>query len=118
MPTYDDARDFRERVRFERRRQNGDDGYGNVQYEWQTVAGPMAARIRQTGGAENVQAVRLQGTGIFEITVRSSKAVREINAADRCVNHRSGTAYNIRFMVNEDERNQFVTLTCESGVAT
>lgn len=118
MPSYDDARDFRERVRFERRRENGDDGYGNVQYEWQPVAGPMAARIKPARGAEQVLADRLSGVEVFEIIVRSFAATRALTTEDRCVNQRSGTIYNIRSITNPDEQNEFLLLLAQSGVAT
>lgn len=117
MPAYDDQRDFRERVRFERRRENGDDGYGNVQYEWQRIAGPCAARIRPISGAETADMQGLAGVGTFEVIVRASSGAAQVGVGDRCVNERSGRLYNIRSIMNIDERGRFLTIECMGGVA-
>lgn len=110
--------DLRERVRFARRRENGDDGYGNIQYEWKTIAGPMAARIKPARGTEDVLAQRLSGVGVFEVIVRSSSSTRSLTPEDRCINVRSGEIMNIRSIINTDERNEFLSLMVQSGVAT
>jgi SPP1 family predicted phage head-tail adaptor len=107
-----------ERVRFERRQASGDDGYGNTIYDWQSVAGPMAARIKPARGDEEILAQRLAGTAVYEIIVRWCAAAAAIISGDRCVNERSGTIYNIKTIQNMDERRRYFTLTVESGGAT
>lgn len=129
------AGELRERVRFERRRENGDDGYGNVQYEWQRIAGPMTARIKPARGGEQVLADRLSGVEVFEIIVRWFSKTRitdpgypplpkgtieggPLDPGDRCVNERSGAIYNIRSITNPDEQHEFLSIIAQSGMAT
>ena len=110
--------DLRERVRFERRTEAGDDGYGNVQYEWAKSAGPMAARISPTQGSEDVISDRLTGIGTVDILVRSFSASEALTPEDRCVDVRSGKIYNIRSIINPDEHRRYLLMLAERGVAT
>lgn len=112
------AGELRERVRFERRQASGDDGYGNTVEDWQSVAGPMAARIKPARGDEEILAQRLAGTAVFEIIVRWVQALTAIVAGDRCVNDRTGMIYNIKTIQNMDEHRRYFTLTVEAGGAT
>jgi head-tail adaptor len=113
------AGDLRERVRFERRLEAGDDSYGNIQYEWQKIAGPMPARIEPARGSEEVLAQRLAGVGIWNITVRWSQSqTAELASGDRAVNERSGELFNVRSIINADEHRRYLTITAQTGIAT
>jgi len=112
------AGEMRERVRFERRQASGDDGYGNVLYDWQSIAGPVAARIKPARGDEEILAQRLAGVAVFEIIVRWATEIAAVLSGDRCVNDRTGLIYNIKTIQNMDEHKRYFTLTVEAGGAT
>jgi len=105
---------LRERVRFERRA-TADDGYGNKVDAWELLTGPVAARIKPLRGGETVLAQRLESVVTVEITVRSSAATRGVNEADRIVDARTGEGYNIRAVVNADERGRYLVFTATHG---
>lgn len=113
------AGELRERVRFERRKQTGDDGYGNVQYAWLKVAGPMGARIEPGGGnAESVLADQLAAIGTYKITVHWSNETSGLDEGDRVIDERSGAIFNIRSVTNPDERRRFLSVIADRGAAT
>ncbi|NGN45178.1 head-tail adaptor protein [Mesorhizobium sp. CGMCC 1.15528] len=91
------------------------DGYGN------DVTGPFAdqfiepARLAPRLGSEPVIAARLTGVQPFLLTVRSSTRTRQITPAWRAVNARTGVTYNIKAIVNPDERNQYLELLVVQG---
>lgn len=91
-----------------------DDGYGGVEYQWQT-AFTAPARIQILRGTETVIASRLTGTQVLAITMRWQPAMADVTPAWKAKNGRTGTMYNIR-SVEPDERRQWVNLLCESGV--
>lgn len=114
------AGELRERVRFEARGLV-DDGFGNeVSGDWANALGTtvFSARITPSRGAESIQAARLAGKQPVVITVRSSQQTRQVTVDWRVVDARSGTIYNIRSIVNPDERDVFLDMECDSGVAT
>ncbi|MEI5682352.1 MULTISPECIES: head-tail adaptor protein [unclassified Mesorhizobium] len=92
-----------------------DDGYGNP------ITGPFAdqftepARLAPRLGSEPVIAARLTGVQPFLLTVRSSIRTREITPAWRAVNSRTGVTYNIKAIVNIDERNAYLELLVVAG---
>lgn len=122
---------MRERVAFERRsdlshgqgaghgQPFANDGYGNRIGGWQVLTGLSSypARISPLRGGEDVIAEKLQGTGLVEIKVRSCVAMRAVKPTDRVRDTRTDQIYNIRYIENKDERDKYVTLTCEYGVA-
>lgn len=110
------AAELRERVAFQRRTL-ADDGYGNEVGEWSEVF-RTAARIKPARGAESIQASRLSGRQPVVITVRSSSNTRQVRTEWRVIDIRQETIYNIRSIVNPDERNAFLEMECDSGVAT
>ncbi|RJG46504.1 head-tail adaptor protein [Mesorhizobium sp. DCY119] len=91
------------------------DGYGN------DVTGPFAdqftepARLAPRLGSEPVIAARLTGVQPFLLTVRSSARTREITPAWRAVNARTGRTYNIKAIVNPDERNAYLEMLVVEG---
>jgi head-tail adaptor len=108
---------LRERIRFERRAAASGDGYGNFEGAWATLVEAVASRVRPIRGGESVMAARLTGVTTYEITVRSSIATRGVAPGDRAVRESDGATFNIRAIVNPDERDRYIALTCETGAA-
>lgn len=110
------AGDLRERVAFEYRAYSTD-GYGNEQAAAWTEAFNVAAQIKPARGAESIQAARLAGKQPVVITVRVSTNTKMVRVEWRARDVRSGVIYNIRSIVNSDERRIFFDLECDTGVA-
>lgn len=110
------AGDLRERIDMQTRSEE-DDGYGN------TITGPFAtvwsapARIQILRGTETVMAGRLAGAQTVAITMRWQPEFAALSSAWRAVNGRTGEVYNIR-SIEPDERNAFVNILTQTGVAT
>lgn len=107
---------LREKVTFERRKP-ADDGYGNVQADWQSLW-QCAARIMPLRGGEAVLGQRLAGKQPVVITVRSASALKDLTTGDRVVDARKGTVYNIGAISNPDEHGQYLEIVATAGVAT
>jgi SPP1 family predicted phage head-tail adaptor len=107
---------YRERVRFERRVEGADDGYGNTLLNWTPLI-TVAARIDPMTGEERLIAGKLQAVQAYEITVRWSFAARGIKPSDRAVNVRTDEVYNIHSVANDDERRREICLLCSWGDA-
>lgn len=106
-----------ERVHFKRRDEQ-DDGYGNpVAGDW-TTQFTEPARLQPKLGSEPVLAARLTGVQPFLLVVRSSARTRGVTPAWRAVNARTGAEYNIRTVANVDERNAWLEMLVQEGVAT
>ena len=106
-----------ERVHFQRRDEQ-DDGYGNpVAGDW-TTQFTEPARLQPKLGSEPVLAARLTGVQPFLLVVRSSARTRGVTPAWRAVNARTGAEYNIRTVANVDERNAWLEMLVQEGVAT
>jgi head-tail adaptor len=109
--------ELRERVAFEFRAPDTDDGFGNtISGDW-TIGATVAARIKPLRGSESVQAARLAGRQPTLITVRRSAATAQITTDWRARDVRSGALYNVRSVVNPDEHDRFLDLECDVGVA-
>lgn len=108
------AGQLRDRIRFERR-QNVDDGYGNLTGRWVTRATDIRAKIEPAKGGEVTRADRLVGISNFDIHVRSSSNTEGLTTGDRAVNERTGEVYDIKWARSLDERRRWVTLVCTSG---
>lgn len=107
---------LRERIAFEAREQI-DDGYGNVVSGDWTLLTTVAARVEPLRGAETVQAMRLAGRQPVKITVRRSSLTMQIAPDFRARDVRSGALYNVRSVMNPDEKNRYLEMECELGVA-
>jgi SPP1 family predicted phage head-tail adaptor len=107
---------LREIVAFDQRALQSD-GYGNSQADW-VERFRAAARIKPARGGETIQAARLAGSQPVVITVRSSSNMRMVKSEWRARDVRSGTIYNIRSIVNPDEKDKFIDMECDAGVAT
>jgi head-tail adaptor len=97
------------------KRVESDDGYGNTVAEFATQSTVRAA-YRHLRGGETVMASRLENRHPVLITVRSSSPTRQINSDWRLVDARDDTAWAIRDVTAETDR-QFITFLCERGVA-
>lgn len=109
------AGSLRERVRFESPTPQDDD-YGNSVEGW-TDEFTVAAQIKPLKGGENVMAARLGGVQPVVIIVRSSSQTRQISTDWRVVDARKGTVFNVRSIANMDERNRFLDIIAQAGVA-
>ena len=110
------ASDLRDRVSLERQ-EEVDDGYGGVVGQWVTQFERNACILLSKGG-ETVIAARLQSIQPALIIVRHDAETATITAAWRLIETRSGTIYNIRTSADMERRGRFITMLCESGVAT
>lgn len=94
-----------------------DDGYGNRRGTFANQF-TVKARIEPRLGGESVLAARLTGKNLANITVRSSTNTRMIEPEWRVVDTRTGDFWNIRSVIDPDDRRMFVEMLCEQGVAT
>ncbi|WP_313666101.1 phage head closure protein [Shinella sp.] len=98
----------------------GDDGSGGVTLGWQSVfeeAGRLAPIFGSRLTVESVTAARLQANQPYNLTVRSNDRTRGITAAWRVRNVRTGKEYNIKTVVNPDERNAYLEMLVVEGEA-
>lgn len=109
---------LRESVRVERLSAGSTDSRGMPISAYAPVITGIPAKIGPTKGGEAIQDARVRGTGYFDIVVRSDSDTETITTEDRLVDERIPTrVYNIRWIANLDERNRFLIMTCELGVA-
>ena len=100
----------------------GDDGHGGV------VVGYVdrftePARMQPRTGTESVQASRLAGVQPYSMTIRSSERTRAVTPAWRAYDARAGLrpdgqpvrSFNIKTVVNIDERNAWLELIVVEG---
>ena len=95
---------------------NIDDGYGGTTQGY-VERFQDAARLQPRMGSETVIASRLHGVQPYTLTVRSSTATRAVTPAWRVRNVRSGREYNIKTVVNSDERNAYLEMLVVEGEA-
>lgn len=98
------------------KREQVDDGQGNTEGKFVEQFQTRAEFIHLRGG-ESVLAGRLQGKHTQVIRVRNSANTRLISTDWMLRDVRTGKSFNIRDIEHEVNR-QFISLTCESGVAT
>lgn len=92
-----------------------DDGYGNRRGTFANQF-TVRARIEPRFGGESVMAARLTGKSFANITVRASANTRLIAPEWRVVDTRTGDYWNVRSVVDPDDRRMFVEMLCEKGV--
>ncbi|GEC15158.1 head-tail adaptor protein [Nitrobacter winogradskyi] len=92
-----------------------DDGAGSTVGDFATQFSVRAGFAHLRGG-EAVIASRLENKHPVIITVRASSQTRQINSDWRLVDARDGTAWAVRDVTPETDR-QWVSLLCERGVA-
>lgn len=114
-PKRDGAGALSERVTFSKRIET-DDGLGNVESDWVDQFNEPT-RLRPKLGSEPVIAARQAGVQPLLLVVRSSARTRSVTPAWRAVNARTGAIYNIRTVANPDERNTWLEMLVQEGVA-
>lgn len=113
------AGDLRHKVRFEKRADVADDGYGNTQGDWQQQF-TRRAYIGMTQGGEQVIASRLEGVQPAVVVVRYDSRTATVTPDWRLVEVRGdGTerVYGIRTAEDMDHDRRWITLLCIAGVA-
>ncbi len=109
---------MREKLHFQKRAMV-DDGYGNeTAGDFATVLTVPAELVPLRGG-EGVQASRLTGTQPYIVRIHNHQAAREIAPAWRAVDARNDKrVLNIRTVTNPDQKNGWLELLVDDGVAT
>lgn len=110
------AGELTERFRFEKRRDTSPEGDGGGTYvgKWEPQF-TAAAKLRFRRGGEDVLAARLAGRQPAVLTIRASRQAREVAVDWRCVNARTGAAYNIRDITPTADR-AAIEMLIEGGV--
>lgn len=105
---------LRKRVTFQEAVQAADGGGGGAT-TWRNIV-TVWGGLQEDRGRERVEAGRLESAMAGILTVRSSSDTREISAANRVLI--DGAPYQVRTIGNPDQRNKFLELIVERGVAT
>lgn len=112
------AGELRERIGFFRLVE-ADDGAGNTTSGFSDVPEfVVSAKVVPKLGGEGVQAARLTGTKYVNITVRAASITRQVDTDWRARNMRSDVIYNIRSIIDPDQKRQWLEMLCEEGVAS
>lgn len=90
------------------------DGAGNFQHGWDTLVGPVSARVEPlTGGPEDYRDGQNASRQRFLIHLRANGATRQIDARDRIEQHGpKSRAFNVLSAV-EEPGTVMVKLLCE-----
>lgn len=109
---------LRHRVTLQRKQPAGD-GQGGQDVGWTDLAEVWAA-VRPLSGRDRLQAAQVQSTVTHRVTIRWRAAPDNpqapfVFAGDRLIY--KGVPYNIRAVVDLEERRRFLELDAESGVA-
>lgn len=110
------AGELTERFRFEKRRDTDGDGLGTSMGKWEPKF-TAAAKLRFRRGGEDVLAARLAGRQPAILTIRASRQAHEVAVDWRCVNVRTGAAYNIRDITPTSDR-AAIEMLIEGGVVS
>ena len=107
--------DLRHRLTFQARPIQSGDEYGTYEGDFEDEFTVWAA-VKPKLGGEDVLAGRLQGRNLVNITIRYSDQAAQITTDWRAV---QGTKiYNIRSIIDPDDRRMWLELLCEKGVLT
>lgn len=89
------------------------DGAGGFSEEWVAIPGaPTRAHIKAMSGSERFASARVEATATHKVTVRYFPGLLESDAV-----FWNGKRANIRFINNLEERNKFLVLDVQTGVA-
>ncbi|MEM8822041.1 MAG: phage head closure protein [Pseudomonadota bacterium] len=91
------------------------DEYGNPTQDLADYGSPIWANIRETVGKERVEAGRIEATGTATMRIRGSNFSRTITEADAVFAR--GRLWNIRSIVQVDDRGAWLDMLLEKGVA-
>ncbi len=110
------AGELSHRIAFEERALQSD-GYGNARgaFEERFI---VWAKVQARFGGETVMAARLSGQQPVTIMVRQNSRTLQVTEAWRARDAESGMLYNIRSIVDPDDRGAWLELLCQAGVAT
>lgn len=109
---------MREKLHFQKRGE-GEDEYGNPQSKDFATVFTEPAELVPLRGGEGVLASRLTGTQPYIVRIHSHQAAREITPAWRAVDARNDKrVFNIRTVTNPDQKNGWLELLVDDGVAT
>ncbi|PRD42175.1 head-tail adaptor protein [Phyllobacterium phragmitis] len=98
------------------KRENANDGAGNTIGKFVEQFQCRAA-YRHLRGGESVMASRLTGKHLQVVIVRETSLTRQITAGWQLRDVHAGKSFNVRDVTQEVDR-AFISLLCESGVAT
>lgn len=107
------AGQLRKRLYFERSKRT-DDGGGGAAITW-LPAWACWGSIAPERGREALAAGRLESSNAAIIRIRSSAAAREVDASYRVKD--GDDVYDIRSIINPDQRGKYLEMTAEKGVA-
>lgn len=115
---------LRSKVRFERRGAASNVGGVVRAASWTPLFDPVRAEVRPVRGGEAVQAARLSGVEVFEVTVRGSAAAAAVDQGDRIVEILTAGGVDtvvrslaIKARANPDRRGAWLTFLCEQDSA-
>lgn len=114
--------ELRERITFSKRNLQADDGYGNVESEFEdqfTVYGqvsPIKGRITTFLGEESNIAQKLTPVQPVKLRVRYSRESKLIQPDWRAKVVSTGEFYNILSIANPDEKHGYFEMLAQSGV--
>lgn len=128
MPKRTSAGQLRSKIQFQRRGTQVDE-YGNVSAgDWQNVGGTFAARLQPKfgGNVESFTASRLSSKQPYNLTVRNCAATRAVRTDWRVVDARvaqdqNGAAprvFNVKTIVDPDERGQWIEMLVVEGASS
>lgn len=90
------------------------DGAGGAGETWGNLAGaPTRAHVKSLSGGERFASARVEAQATHRVTVRYFEGLRE---SDRIVF--AGRPANIRFIDNVEQRDRWLVITVETGVAS
>lgn len=104
---------LRERLTFSKR-VVASDGYGNEVTTWDAQF-TVSARVLPLKGGEAVQAARLAGTQPVILSVRYSSLSILIGVDWKAADARSGVEYNLKSIMNTDEKKIMLDILATSG---
>lgn len=105
------------RFAFDKRPITTDDGYGNVQGDWEEQFKTWAGKRYIIGGGEAITAARLSGHQPVIIRLRCSPLTESIETSWRCRDLITEEVFNIRSITPYEKREGYIDLLIESGVA-
>lgn len=99
-------------VQFQRKNKTSD-GAGGFTQVWDNLAGaPTRAHVKSLSGSERFASARVEASATHRVTVRYFEGLTE---ADRVMF--GGRPANIRFINNLEQRNRWLVLGVQTGVA-
>ena len=113
MPAYPPVGALTQRVTVQREGTPGADGGGGYAQAWATFAAGVPAKIEAAQARENILGQKLAEIVSHAVTIRHLEGVA---AGMRLVF--GSRVFNIRGVVDLEERRRFMVLACEEGVAT